>query len=505
MRKLFLFVLSIVPLGMFAQEIRYVTVPASQEATPAPVASAPVYQAQSQKTESVVNSNGLFRDELKTSEGKAIHTTFVKNIPQDNWFISFSAGAAMLQSEESRYRDLKDQFSFTGGLALGKWWSPVWGLRVSATAAKLQGFAINGLANKDDGTPNGYYFQGSWLTGKPYTNGRIIGTDADGKPIRQSGVQNSYTDGTTPEGASLIADRFLNTDKAPIKVAEGWGYTYDLTYAAASVDLMLNLRNYFSRYDPKAGFNPVLYAGLGYAHTFGDDKKDWLGVNSIMGKTGMQLNFRLGDAVDFFLDGQLLILPEFFDRRVGDDKLQDLVLNAQIGFTYKFNERFFYEPLCKTVYVNSPVIASNPGCCDDLLARLKRIEEILDRQPAPGAGNLRNANAELEHLKVIVHFIIDKWEVRQSEMYKLDEIAKFMAKYPRVRVSISGYADVQTAYPEYNMKLSLKRANEVARILGSKYGIDKSRLRIEHYGDTVQPFEINELNRAVIAFDIPEY
>jgi len=488
MRKLFLVILSIVPLGMFAQEIRYVTVPTSQEATPVPAASVPVYQAQSRTT--TTESNEFARDFLKKSEKGAVNTTFVKNKPQDNWFFSLFGGAAMLQSEESRYRDLGDMLHFTGGFSLGKWHSPVLGLRLNVTAAKLQGFARN--ANEGNELQP-YYFQGSWLTGHQFTNGE-----------GQSGRQNSYTSGTTPGGANLIANRYLNLDDR-IVTSKGPGYSYDLTYAGGSVDLMLNLKNLFGRYDPKAILNPVLFAGLGYTRTFGDDSKDWTAVNCIMGKGGLQLNFRLGDALDFFAEGQIMMMPEFFDRRVGDDWLHDLVCNGLVGFTYKFKERNFYEPLCKTVFVNNPaVIAARNECCDDLLARLKKIEEILERQPAPGAP-AANINADLEHLKVVVHFIIDKWEVRQSEMYKLDEISKFMAKYPRVRVSISGYADVQTAYPAYNLKLSERRANEVARILTSKYGIERSRLRIQHYGDTVQPFNVNELNRAVIAFDIPEY
>ena len=208
-----------------------------------------------------------------------------------------------------------------------------------------------------------------------------------------------------------------------------------------------------------------------------------------------KLNFNL------FVEGQWLILPEFFDRRVGDNMLHDWVFNAQVGLSYKFNERYFYEPLCAQQII--PVTRNE--CCDDISATLRRIEDILLRQPVPAPAAPRvEVEQELEKLKVIVYFIIDKWEVRQSEMYKLDEIAKFMAKYPRVRVSISGYADVQTAYPAYNMRLSERRANEVARILTTRYGIDRSRLRVGFYGDTVQPFDINELNRAVIAFDIPE-
>ncbi len=107
-----------------------------------------------------------------------------------------------------------------------------------------------------------------------------------------------------------------------------------------------------------------------------------------------------------------------------------------------------------------------------------------------------------ERLYIPIHYIIDRWDIQPKEMYKLDEIVKFMIKYPSVKVSVTGYADVKTAYPAYNLKLGERRANEVIRILVQKYGIDRNRILSKSLGDSVQPFGVNELNRAVIAFDI---
>jgi len=107
-----------------------------------------------------------------------------------------------------------------------------------------------------------------------------------------------------------------------------------------------------------------------------------------------------------------------------------------------------------------------------------------------------------ERLYIPIHYIIDRWDIQPKEMYKLDEIVKFMIKYPSVKVSVTGYADVKTAYPAYNLRLGEKRANEVIRVLVQRYGIDRNRILSKSLGDTVQPFDMNELNRAVIAFDI---
>ena len=64
---------------------------------------------------------------------------------------------------------------------------------------------------------------------------------------------------------------------------------------------------------------------------------------------------------------------------------------------------------------------------------------------------------------------------------------------------ITGYADVETGNPAYNLKLSQRRAEAVRDMLVNDFGVDSSRLRIDYKGDTVQPYERkNEWNRVVI-------
>ena len=529
MKKLFLVILACLSLGISAQEIRYVTVPTSQEETVVPALEPVKRQEIVQKnTVNEIQSSGLTPDVLKNSQTKARNTTFIKNKFKDNWFISIGGGLAYLESEQSRYVALTDAMKPTVSFAVGKWVNPIVGIRFSVTAAKLQGFSEwhNRIADPNDPNYNpAAWGHGNWYIGKNYEDpleslaGRSFTNtymDASYGNLHDD-FQNPLFKDIAVKTGEYIEETFLEMDK-PRHTSNGSdGYDYFLTYAAGSFDLMLNVNNLFGCYKPNRFFNFNIFGGVGYSHTFKEEKwvddpnREKVGkrnaagqversksaVNSIMAKAGFEMNFRLSEQMTFNIEPNLLVLPEFFDRRVGDGNTMDGVYNVLAGFTYKFKERYFYEPICneKQVIINN--IINEVRADDDILARLKRIEAAL-QQPVP----LRQIDTE--HLKVVVHFIIDKWEVRQSEMYKLDEIAKFMNKYPRVRVSISGYADVQTAYPAYNLKLSENRAKEVSRILATKYGIDKSRLRIEHYGDTVQPFDINELNRAVIAFDLPE-
>jgi outer membrane protein OmpA-like peptidoglycan-associated protein len=71
-------------------------------------------------------------------------------------------------------------------------------------------------------------------------------------------------------------------------------------------------------------------------------------------------------------------------------------------------------------------------------------------------------------------------------------------------ISVTGYADVQTAYPVYNLKLKEERTNEIIRVLTILYGMDDDRISGKSMGDTVHPFEVNDSNRVVIAIDVEE-
>jgi outer membrane protein OmpA-like peptidoglycan-associated protein len=73
-----------------------------------------------------------------------------------------------------------------------------------------------------------------------------------------------------------------------------------------------------------------------------------------------------------------------------------------------------------------------------------------------------------------------------------------LVSHPSAKLELASYADKNTGNPAYNLQLSKKRSDAVANILVNKFGIDKKRLILKHYGDTVQPFKDNDWNRVTI-------
>lgn len=62
-----------------------------------------------------------------------------------------------------------------------------------------------------------------------------------------------------------------------------------------------------------------------------------------------------------------------------------------------------------------------------------------------------------------------------------------------------GYADRETAYPEYNQKLSERRVNAVRDYLVDECGIDPSRLVMDARGDKERVYnEDYRWNRVVV-------
>jgi outer membrane protein OmpA-like peptidoglycan-associated protein len=83
-------------------------------------------------------------------------------------------------------------------------------------------------------------------------------------------------------------------------------------------------------------------------------------------------------------------------------------------------------------------------------------------------------------------------------MVKIEDIVEYLNKYPDARVSVTGHADKGTGNAKINAGYAEKRAEAIAKLLTCKYGISHLRICMDSKGDTVQPYEQNDLNRVTI-------
>lgn len=87
-----------------------------------------------------------------------------------------------------------------------------------------------------------------------------------------------------------------------------------------------------------------------------------------------------------------------------------------------------------------------------------------------------------------VSFDFNSASIKSSFMSPLNKIADIMTRYPQTTIIVAGHTD-SVGSEQYNLQLSLRRANAVADYLISR-GVDRARLSTEGRGE-LQPIADN--------------
>lgn len=135
-------------------------------------------------------------------------------------------------------------------------------------------------------------------------------------------------------------------------------------------------------------------------------------------------------------------------------------------------------------------------------------EQELAREQAQNQIEIERQQNEILKLTLQgeVTFDFDSARIKPSFYRSLDRIAEIMNRYPQTDIVIAGHTDSVGA-PQYNLDLSLRRANAVADYLMSQ-GVARLRLSTEGRGQ-LEPVASNETaagrmqNRRVEIFVVP--
>jgi len=80
------------------------------------------------------------------------------------------------------------------------------------------------------------------------------------------------------------------------------------------------------------------------------------------------------------------------------------------------------------------------------------------------------------------NFDFNKSDLRPAFLSELDEVGTFLQNNPDAYVMLVGYTD-SVGSEEYNLDLSLRRANSAANYLTSNHNIDRGRIVVNYYGE----------------------
>jgi len=385
-------------------------------------------------------SSYIFAQETQTyvSTAPGYKTPFKHNNAGDNWFINISGGGQIYNITESpKDASFSKRISFMPAIAVGKWFSPFWGVRV-----KGEGLTINSFYNDT-------------------------------------------------------------------------GFKQPNNYLNVHLDAMWNLSNYWGVYSPTKVFNFTPYIGLGWGHRFklADDAKgsptseffrgggneyrrmsDAISVNP-----GIQFGFRLSERVNLDFDLGVNYVGDYFDRiynRTGDSHNgeNDNIVHALGGFTFKLGKTTFeaVEPM-------------DYGLINDLNGKInalrsenaelsKRPKSCPECPPCPPTQIVKN---EINYVPNVVFFRLNSAKIDPNQQISVFNTANFV-KETNQKINVVGYADKGTGTAAYNMGISQRRAQAVAKELMTKYNIPSDKISVEWKGSGEQPYPQNNWNRVVI-------
>lgn len=157
------------------------------------------------------------------------------------------------------------------------------------------------------------------------------------------------------------------------------------------------------------------------------------------------------------------------------------VWKAQLGLVFKFGCKK------KAKVVEEPIpVVEEPAPAPAPVAA-----------PAPAPAPEKKVVAPVK-LRETIFYTIAKSDVDDESI--VNKVVEWCNKNMDKDIVVSGYADKGTGNAKINKRLAEERATKVADMIRKK-GIAADRIRVQSFGDTVQPFAENDLNRVTIIED----
>ena len=359
------------------------------------------------------------------------------------WYIQLQGGAQYTLGEI----DFKDLISPNVQVAIGRQFSPVFGIRLQANA---------------------------WQSKAGWNGYTFVTKNADG----------SITEGS--------------------RVDTKWKWNY----VAPGLDLTFNLSNLFCGFNPNRIFNFSVFAGGGVNIGWKNDdavaaannaqanaskigmqyenmEYVWSGTKVRgFGRAGIAADFKVSEAVSLGLEVNANTLSDHYNSKKAGN--WDWYFNALAGVKINLGKTY------STRTIEAPKVPE------------KVIEKVIERVvekpcPQPTVAPTRAvAQKKEDKFRRDVFFMINGTQISKKEQEKVKEVADYMKANPNSTVEVTGYADRGTGNPKINSSLSQRRAQAVSNMLQRNYGIKKDRIKVDFKGDTIQPFAKDVENRVAI-------
>jgi outer membrane protein OmpA-like peptidoglycan-associated protein len=387
---------------------------------------------------------------LSQMNGKAQVTDSIHNVWRNNWYIEAGVGSQLLFSSDIDNLQGKQRFTPAVSLSVGKWFSPLLGVRL-----QYNGYALNGYS---DPTTT------QWFYGKPYDP-----------------VTNQVT---------------IHPDAS---------YRHYLRYAHTHVDLRTSLFSLWKGIQNRQ-WDVIPSLGIGYLHTFA--YKGTPATDNISTHFSLAGKYAINKEWDINLELSGTAFPGSFDGRI-TKQTYEAEMAATIGVTYNFGNR--PSKLTPGNYYSGTVDShkANNSVANNLLlqqladinAKLNNVENkinALSEKKTEPEVIIKEVGVKKEPF-ILASIRFDLYQSKPIEGQEINftNIVKYIENNPNAKIRLEGYGNKENGTAEANLRISKKRVETVRRTLKDKYGIDDNQIETRAIGTESQPYENSEWNRIV--------
>lgn len=324
---------------------------------------------------------------------------------KDNWFVTGEGGIGIFFSPNDSYRDWKDRWEPSASLYVGKWFSPIIGLRAGVNWLKVKGLSdVKGVGDLYD---------------EPMVEGKY----------KQKFVH-----------IGPVFDAMIN-------VTNWWcgyhpGRKYNFT-VYGGVGCYWTLARQYDANNKSTSYK---------------DAKDRI----LAARAGIINSFNVSKQVQLSLDVRFTALDNHRDEKGGDWNKTAYDLQAYLGVTYLFNKREWNAPIIPVCPEpeNCDALRARLQAADARIADLEaQLQACLDRPvevveeaaaPAPLAT---------------IYFPINVSKLTKEDVRVVQACAEVMKANPDTKYVVTGWADNYTGNDRINVNLRKNRAASVEKQL----------------------------------------
>ena len=265
-------------------------------------------------------------------------------------------------------------------------------------------------------------------------------------------------------------------------------------FGHAHVDVMLNILDMTTRYNPDRKYSIIPYVGAGLMHSY-TNGHDELAMNA-----GLVNRFRLTNRLALNFQLQATWMKDNFDGEIRGG-WGDVMTSAQLGLSYRIGKTGFSRNVVKFTGISQADYDAVNERCNTLREQVAKQQETIDQLKSvqPTVQTEQVVKSEKSVAPVLVVFDLGKSTLTKQQRVNLKYAAEAIKSCDGKQFTLEGYADNTTGTAEINERLSRERIAAVMECLVEEFGVPRSQLKSEVKGGVSNMFYNDPaLSRAVI-------